>query len=192
MAHHIPWPDGKENAPVWIDIGNGAEEILTAPYISTKLKEPGLATLGLLLDADSKPAGRYDRIRHQCMSSFPDFPEQLPHDGLVVENEDSKRLGVWIMPDNYSAGALEVFLRHLVPSESEPIWEHAMRSVLTAKNMGASCKDCHLDKSNLYTWLAWQDEPGQYPGNALTKKVLNPHSDSAVPFISWFRRLYNL
>jgi hypothetical protein len=49
-----------------------------------------------------------------------------------------------------------------------------------------------LPKAFLYTWLAWQDEPGQHPGAALTRKILDPHAASAVPFVNWFRQLYVL
>jgi hypothetical protein len=110
---------------------------------------------------------------------------------LVAEHED-KRFGVWIMPDNSSAGSLETFLRHLVPDESEPIWQHALGSVTEAKRLGAQCRDVHDAKANLYTWLAWHNPPGQSPGIALTKKALDPHSPSAASFVQWFRRLYAL
>jgi hypothetical protein len=49
-----------------------------------------------------------------------------------------------------------------------------------------------MDKANLYTWLAWQDEPGQTPGHALTRKILDPSSPSALSFVKWFMALYSL
>lgn len=192
MRAHINWPDGKENAPVWIDIGNGVEDILKIDYIPTKLKESGLRILGVMLDADTQPSNRYNRIRKQCLGIFPDMPSEIPASGLIVENAAAVRLGVWIMPDNISEGSIEVFLRYLVPNQSEHVWDHATKSVAKAKEIGASCKDCHVDKAHLFTWLAWQDEPGQYPGTALTRKILDPHSPSAATFIAWFRRLYEL
>ncbi|HEY1184879.1 MAG TPA: DUF3226 domain-containing protein [Bryobacteraceae bacterium] len=192
MRAHIDWPDGKENAPVWIEIGKSAEEILEPGYISLKLKEPFTETLGVILDADTSPRGRYGRIRKQSIEIFPDLPDDIPLGGLIVENDDHKRLGVWIMPDNASEGCLEVFLRHLVPNESEPIWQHATGSVVRAREIGASCRECHLPKAFLYTWLAWQDEPGQYPGTALTRRILDPHAVSAASFVKWFRELYAL
>jgi Protein of unknown function (DUF3226) len=50
----------------------------------------------------------------------------------VADNEEQKRLGIWIMPDNRSEGSLETFLRHLVPDQSEPAWKHAIESVEAA------------------------------------------------------------
>jgi len=120
------------------------------------------------------------------------MPENLPIDGLIIENGNSKRLGVWIMPDNQSAGGLEVFLRYMIPSESAQVWDHAINSTAAARKLGAPYRDCHCPKANLYTWLAWQDEPAQRAGEALTKKILDPHAPSAAAFVKWFRDLYRL
>jgi hypothetical protein len=58
------------------------------------------------------------------------------------------------MPDNTSEGTLETFLRFLVPESSAPLWAHATESVATARTLGASCRETHVGKANLYTWLA--------------------------------------
>jgi hypothetical protein len=145
-----------------------------------------------MLDADTKPRGRYDSVRNLCLSVFPDLPADLPNTGLIIDNDEGQRFGVWIMPDNSSEGSLETFLKYLVRDEAKPVWEHGVQSVTKAKEMGAACRDCHDEKANLYTWLAWQDPPGQYPGRALTKRVLDPNSPSAASFVTWFRELYQL
>jgi hypothetical protein len=191
MAAHVPWDDDYKKAPVHIRMGNGASEILEDGYISGLLKMHAIRTLGIMLDADANSIGRYTSIRHLCHPFFPAMPDELPTGGLVVD-EGIKRLGVWIMPDNSSEGSLETFLRFLVPNRLEPVWSHAVESTVTAKRIGCECHDAHLDKAHLYTWLAWQDPPGQKPGQALTKKVLDPHAASAVPFVKWFRELYAL
>jgi hypothetical protein len=96
------------------------------------------------------------------------------------------------MPDNESEGCTEVFLRHLVPAQAETSWQHAVQSVIGARELGAPCRECHLPKAHLYTWLAWQDPPGQSPGIALTKKILDPTAPSAARFVTWFRLLYGI
>jgi uncharacterized protein DUF3226 len=191
MRAHIDWPDTPEKYPVWINIGRSDEEILRG-LIPAKFKERYTRFLGVVLDADTKPNGRYDSIRNQCLSIFPTMPKTLPTGGLIVENEEHQRLGAWIMPDNLSDGCLEVFLRHLVPDDSVPVWTHAVTSTAVAKTVGAGYRDCDLPKANLYAWLAWQDEPAQRAGEALTKKLLDPHAESAAPFVRWFRELYQL
>ena len=192
MRAHVDWPSKVEDAPVYIDLGGGAEEMLQPAYLTAKIKTPYIKMLGVMLDADSKPLARYERLRNACLSLFPMLPDTLPRDGLIAENDDRQRLGVWIMPDNISEGYLETFLRFLVPDGHESIWEHATQSVHMAKSKGAKCRDVHDPKAHLYTWLAWQDPPGQSPGIALTKKILDPHSTSASGFVKWFRELYGI
>ena len=193
MRAHVTWPQDRASAPVHIHMGNGAEEILRDGFLTTFLKSSVIKSFGVMLDADIKPRGRYNRIRDLASPFFRTMPSDLPKDGLVVENEvEKKRFGVWIMPDNASEGGLETFLRHLVPNVSEPTWKHATESVQHAKKIGCGCRDHHVQKANLFTWLAWQDPPGQSPGESLTRKVLDPHSPSANTFVSWFRKLYAL
>src|SRR6266849_5475655 len=108
MRAPITWPQPIALAPVSIEIGSSAEEILRDGYISAKLKQRNLQTLGVMLDADTKPQGRYSRIRRQCLGMFPELPGELPATGLVAENDEQKRIGVWIMPDNISEGSIEM------------------------------------------------------------------------------------
>jgi len=191
MRAHIDWPERKEDAPVRITAAGGARKILEPKYLAVELRTTGL-TLGVVLDADTNPQGKYDSIRRLCIGTFPRLPKAMPAAGLIEENEDQQRLGLWIMPDNTSEGTLETFLRSLAPEESAPLWTHATESVSTAINMGAKCRECHLDKAHLYTWLAWQDPPGQSGGAALTRKILDPQSETSLPFVKWFRDLYRL
>ncbi|EQD64650.1 hypothetical protein B1A_08755 [mine drainage metagenome] len=48
---------------------------------------------------------------------FPELPDSLPKAGLILDNQQEKRLGVWIMPDNNSRGMMETFLSTLVTDE---------------------------------------------------------------------------
>jgi len=156
-----------------------------------ELKITGI-TLGILLDADTNAQARYQSVRHLCVGTFPRLPQEIPPEGLVTENEDEKRLGLWIMPDNASGGTLETFLRFLVPENSAALWEHATASVTIARTLNAACRESHIGKANLYTWLAWQDPPGQSGGRALTQNILDPHSPNSAAFVKWFRDLYQL
>jgi hypothetical protein len=192
MRHHVDWSPDKFKAPVWIILGGGAGPILQPDYIPTLIKDPTIKTLGIMLDADDDANSRYLSFKKLCAEFFPKMPDKLPVNGLVVENHEGKRIGLWIMPDNSSPGAIETFLKFLVPEKTIPLWKHAMKSVADAKGVGANYKECHAEKSNLYTWLAWQDEPGQSAGTALTRKILDPRAESAIPFVKWIMELYQL
>jgi hypothetical protein len=191
MQHHLHWPDGKANAPVLIELGLSATEILNEKYLSTQIKRAGLRRLGVMFDADTNPTGRYESLRNLLLPQFPSLPTNLSADGICVEH-GGMRFGVWLMPDNVSQGYLEDFLKDLVPSDAKAVWDYASNAVVEAKKLGAACKDVHDPKARLYTWLAWQDEPGQSPGLALKKKILSANESSAEPFIKWFCSLYEL
>ena len=191
MGEHTPWPENKHKAPVWIEISNGAEDILRDGFLSVYLKDPEIKTLGVMFDADVKPTERYARVTTLCRQFFA-FPKDLPVAGTIVENADHKRFGVWVMPDNSSVGDLEMFLKYLVPVAAKPIWEYAVTCVTEAKKSGCPCRDAHITKAQLYTWLAWQDPPAQTPGRALTKYILDPKHEYAANFVKWFMELYQL
>lgn len=192
MRQYVNWPKDKDDAPVFIQVGYGADNILKKEFISTSIKESNTKTLGVMLDADLDANSRFTSFRNLCLDYFPAMPKQLPANGLILDNADGKRIGLWIMPDNISKGAIELFLKFLVPDTGVPSWQHAIKSVAEAKGKGATYRDCHVDKANLYSWLAWQDEPGQNPGHALTRKVLDAKAPSAAPFVKWFLELYSL
>ena len=153
----------------------------------------GLGRVNLLVGTNnSGKTSVLEAIHLLTTRGDPNLPQTLPAEGLIEENASGKRLGVWIMPDNVTDGDLEIFLRHLVPEGSKPLWDHAVQSTASAKGIGAPYNDCHCHKANLYTWLAWQDEPTQRQGEALTKKILDSHAPSATLFVKWFRQLYQL
>lgn len=190
MSEHIPWSQDWNQAPVHIKNCFGLGNLLDQNTINAALKTPELSTIGIMLDADDGGTSRWDSARHLLSCEFPDLPVDLPPAGLVATSARGVRLGIWIMPDNISAGSLETFLSYLVPEPSKSLWDHACSAVRSAQQIGLPCKTSHLDKARLYTWLAWQDPPGQLSGRALTKKILDPKSATSEPFVSWFRKLF--
>jgi hypothetical protein len=192
MGHHINWPDKKANAPVKVESCGGVEEILSADFIPLKLKSREVEILGIVIDANDAVAARWASLRALCAVAFLDIPADLPPTGLIRQNDEGKRLGVWIMPDNSTRGMMETFMKYLVPKPEEPIWKLAQKSAIEARRAGAKYRDAHADKANIFTWLAWQDPPGQTIGTALLQKLLDAHAPSALPFIRWFRELFQL
>jgi hypothetical protein len=192
MREHVDWPKARWDAPVWILNGGGRPNVFEKNLIPTYLKSFVIRRFGIIVDADDNAAGTYQRIHQLCGKEFPQLPTQLSADGIIVENDDGKTLGVWIMPDNHSDGGIETFLKSLIPESEAKSWELAQQCVQSAKQLGCPCRDCHEDKANLYTWLAWRDPPGQSPGVALMMADLNGTAESAGAFVAWFKKLYDL
>jgi hypothetical protein len=183
-------PHQAEQWPVFIESAGGVDKVLNVS-LTAAIKAAHVTNFGVVLDADDYAAGRYQRIQQLCSALFPSMPVTLPVEGLVVDNGE-KRFGVWLMPDNQAQGDLETFLRFLVPDSQARTWTLACDSVDRSRHLGAAWRDPHQAKARLYTWLAWQDQPGQSPGIALTARILDPKSNLAAPFVAWFRDLYQL
>lgn len=190
-ANGVRWGDSKDDWVVAIESHQGVSDLLGPGTIGSELKSPGLEALGILIDADDDPRGRWNQIRARCISQFPSLPDEMPSGGLI-DQTSKPHFGVWMMPDNESRGMLETFLLCLLPGGSDSMHAHAIRSRDEAKLLGAPFSEAHKDKALIHTWLAWQDPPGQQLHGAIIQRILNPTSERAGPFVSWFRALFNL
>ncbi len=191
-ANGIPWGQTASQAPVFIAPYDGIDNLLSESFIDTELKASGLQSLGIIADADDDAIAQWHRIRRRCLPHFPNIPDELPATGLIQSNKHGIKLGIWMMPDNCLHGMLETFLAYLVPSTSQPLWTYATEAVAEAKILGAPYRDAHLDKANIYTWLAWQDPPGRQLHQAIIERILDPQSSHTSGFVDWFRSLYDL
>jgi hypothetical protein len=192
MGHHINNWDN-QNPPFACEITNGYEDgPRKTGYITGKLKEEGVTTVGVIFDANKDFIGRWNRMKALLRDSFPEMPDGMPTDGLVMENSEHKRLGIWIMPDNKSSGMLETFLHWLVKDQDQPLLKHANEATEKACVLGAPCKNEPQEKALIHTWLAWQAPPGISFGRALQRSVLDPESGRARDFANWIKRLCQL
>jgi hypothetical protein len=96
------------------------------------------------------------------------------------------------MPNNEGAGILEDFVSFLVPPDAAPLWKQAKNCVkkipLEQRRFPAS----HHIKAEVYTWLAWQAEPGRPLGVAIRAKYLDAEALHARKLVAWLRQLFEL
>lgn len=190
-ANGINW--GKRTNPVvYIKDFDGYDQLVDPDVIQVELQASQLTNLGIMIDADDNPQGRWQSIRNACLKSIPDIPEALPETGLIHVAPNNVKFGIWMMPDNQMRGMLETFLAYMIPEMTEPIWQFAQEVVVEAKNRGAVFTNAHIDKANIYTWLAWQSPPGRQLHQAIMERILNPCHPNAQKFVNWFKSLYNL
>lgn len=190
-ANGVNW--GTRKSPVvYIRGYDGYQKLVDPEVISTELQASGLSVLGIMIDADDNPTGRWQSIRSASLKSIPDIPEALPENGLIHTAPNGIKFGIWIMPDNKMRGMLETFLTYMIPTGNEVSWQFAQEVAREAKNKGAVFTDSHLDKANIYTWLAWQNPPGRQLHQAVMERILKPNHLNAQGFVSWFKTLYDL
>ena len=165
--------------------------------IATYLVTSGLKTLGIVLDADSDANVTWQRIkgwiRHQVAE--PGLQELIEASGFdsAIRNARGIRIGAWIMPDCRSNGTWETLLKQMVRPETQELLEHGIESTRLAKtDHAAPFKEVHREKAELFTWLAWQDEPGRNFKNRDFNSIFDPQAEAARPFVDWFRRLFDV
>ncbi len=190
MDCFIEWGDDPADWPCCIEEFGGYGPLLKDGEIQTQLKRGGLKTLGILVDANDDPAGRWNAIRQRCIADFPTFPAAVVPTGLNISNAAGLRLGVWLMPDNGSKGMMETFLALFVPPAGSALWTFAEQCCTDCKAHAAPYKNAHLDKARIHTWLAWQDPPGRPLHNAIIEQMLKPGSPQADQFVNWFCNLF--
>jgi len=186
----VPWgPRGDEI--VRIHETDGYEKL--AGQFKSQLKNAGLLRIGVVVDANTDPASR-GRSLAATVAAECALPQTPPPEGVVVPvTRSSKRLGVWMMPNNASRGMMETFLNALRPAANASLLAHVESAVDVARQThGAAFSAYHRDKAIIHTWLAWQDPPGRQLHDAIKQAMLNASHPYAAPFIAWFKALYEL
>jgi hypothetical protein len=145
--------------------------------------------VGLVVDADHDVAARWHAVSDRLSAVGYDVPKEPPVDGLIVTHQHLAKFGVWLMPDDRAAGALEDFLQELV-SHEDATWPIACDATQRAIDGGANLRQGDQLKGTLHSWLAWQDPPGMAFGTALKALVFAHESATASRFAAWFRTLF--
>ncbi|RJP31988.1 MAG: hypothetical protein C4527_06950 [Candidatus Omnitrophota bacterium] len=169
----------------------GINQVLDLLPIEIKAKENG--QVGVVVDANSDIDSRWNSIKNILQkagyNSIPDTPH---NNGTIVipqSNEVLPTFGAWIMPNNHLSGILETFLQFLVPP-GDLLLTYAIQCVKDLPgNPHFSLEK--LPKAEIYTWLAWQDDPGAPVGQAITKRYLKPDCKSADKLMDWLKRLFD-
>ncbi len=170
----------------------GSVERLVESF-SVRLKESDVEALGVVVDADTDLAARWqslrDRLKKAGYENVPDDPNSA---GTILSPPPKSllpRAGIWIMPDNQTRGILEDFLRFLVPSNSQ-LFSHVESSVATIPAEERLFSPLAQPKAIIHTWLAWQAEPGKPFGTAITAKFLDANVPQVDVLVAWLKSLF--
>jgi hypothetical protein len=197
------WVEGKDDSAVTqslcamhqvpkaafvVQAKEGVEEILETFF--AELKAPGTERFGVVVDANGNAHARWDSIRHTLEAEgYADVPKQLAPAGMIIPGTLHRPVfGAWIMPDNGSPGALEDFVRGLVPA-GDVLWARAGDAVDRIPEEDRRFPVVRRSKAHVHTWLAWQEYPGSPMGQAIGKGDLDGQALPAQRFIAWLRRL---
>lgn len=155
--------------------------------IPTLMKESGIKNLGVIADADTDFAARWQSISD--VISQLKYPINRPNqNGVILTHNDPMypKLGIWIMPNNLDEGMLEDFAVNLIPDNKLLGYVDQCIENLPEKRFIEN----HMSKARIHTWLAWQKEPGSSIGLAVTRNYLNKESALSLQFLQWLKDLY--
>ncbi len=166
---------------------NGIDNLIA--QLPIRLKQSGIKTLGIVLDADWAIGERWKAVRDKLPSDLP-IPDSIPTGGFVIDNGRVK-FGVWIMPNNENNGMLEDFVSQLIP-QGDPLWLKIGQFLNELEQKGmVNYKPIHQSKAKIHNWLALQEDPGTPMGLAITKKYLTTENEYCTYFVHWINRLFN-
>lgn len=185
---HLSPPKGYETEKKFrkfVQLGesiNGVKE-----QIPVLLKQSGLTNLGIVVDADENPQGRWESIRNILnKAGYLSLPKEPNKEGLLINHV----IGVWIMPNNQSRGYLEHFVEGLIP-ENDQLFERAKNTTEKLKqDQIAKFKELAKQKADIHTWLAWQETPGLPIGMAISAGYFDAKASTASPFIAWMKKTF--
>jgi hypothetical protein len=162
--------------------------------------------VGFVVDIDIDLTHRWDAVCGKLRELELKAPARCPETGFFGHLPDyPHRFGIWLMPDCVTDGQkMEHLCRSLIERD-DPLWPHLQASVERAAELVEEAnqksaegerqwkrfKDKDRIGAQIYTWLAWKDEPGGPLGAAITCKALGHDSPQALAFLRWLKELYS-
>ena len=147
--------------------------------------------LGIILDADDRPtAERWNQVRQKLLNHGYECPNNDvdPNGTIVAGTSVQPKVGIWIMPNNRTAGRLEDFLLEMVNRDAVTYCAAVVENARTAGFTSFAQADS--SKAIIHTYLAWQNPPGRPFGTAVTARVLNHESGYAPFLLKWLAQLF--
>lgn len=170
-------------------VKSNIDQLLGAIYDAAKNEER--TVLGIMLDANDHPDGRWQAVGYRLRKAgiaLPSFPQPK---GAVINSDPSTglpRVGVWMMPNNQSAGELENFLKEMLPP-NDPVWPLAQEYINGIPPDHREFQEGKTLRAQVHAWLAARKEPRQ-PGLAVKARDLEIGGPLCVRFTAWLRDLF--
>lgn len=152
--------------------------------------------LGIVVDANSSLDSRWQSLTDRLKGleiGYSNVSDNPAENGLILERDNFlPKLGIWVMPNNKLVGKIENFIRLLVSTEKENLWQIVENTVNAIPNEEKLFADKDIIKAQVHTFLAWQDEPGRPMGESITRRYFQTDAPEALNFVEWIRRLFEL
>lgn len=144
-------------------------------------------TVGIILDANTKPAGRWDEVKDQLAQVNINAPRNLCASGAIIEGRP--RVGVWLMPDNTACGELENFVAQMIPA-GDAVWPLSQAYIDGIPCAERKFSEKKQPRAQLYAWLAAREDP-RLMGVAIGARDLAVDGALCQAFVDWLKALFS-
>jgi hypothetical protein len=154
-----------------------------------ELEATDISCLGVVIDADFEVQSRWARLTNALrLAGYSNVPPSPVPGGAIVTESGLVPVGLWLMPDNQSHGAIEDFVGSFVEPHDK-LWPKAHKDVDDIPEDHRKFSMSHRVKAVVHTWLAWQEEPGSRLGQVFRKQYVNSQHPNATQFVAWLQTL---
>lgn len=175
----------KANLSRHISAKGGIRNLL--PAIEGEIKSPGRQALGIIVDADDNLAERWREVTEPLIAEGIQPPNSPDPDGTVIDTPNLPRIGIWLMPDNVSAGELEDFISEMIPDDDH-VWPLSVDYIERIPLAHRKFSDKKEQRAKVYAWLAAREAPRPI-GRAIRDKDLEISNKLCQRFIRWLDNL---
>ena len=162
---------------------DGIENLLNS--LRNEVRVPGRYAVGIMVDADDDPSARWRAVANRLREVDVQPPNSPDPDGTIIEG--NPRVGIWLMPDNASAGELEDFISDMIPA-NDPVWPLSADYI---DGIPAAHKKFSANKetrAKVHAWLAARENPRPM-GQAIRARDLEIGGALCQRFVRWLDNL---
>lgn len=125
--------------------------------LEAEINVPDRRVVGFVVDANDDIVGRWQSMRNRLERVGVRLPDELQLGGAIIAG--NPRVGVWVMPNNSSAGELEDFVQTMIP-DGDPIFPLAKKYIASIPQKHRKFKTKQR-RAEVYAWLATRGKPGR-------------------------------
>ena len=156
------------------------------PSIPIEINVSGRKVLGILVDANDNPKARWDAILDKLAKlnvALPGAPNPM---GTIIES--SPRVGIWMMPNNLTAGELENFIAAMIPQD-DVVWPLSQAYIGNIPQNDRKFSAGKTLRAQVHAWLAAREFPRKM-GSAIGAGDLDTSVAVSRNFAAWLHELF--
>ncbi|MDM8557237.1 DUF3226 domain-containing protein [Candidatus Parabeggiatoa sp. HSG14] len=189
-------------------VGGGVSKIpKVLPELLRDIEDGHIKKLAIVADADhtgindggfSERLGQLTAPIAEVGYTISSPPTQTYEGSLFEHPEGLPPVGLWLMPDHKNNGMLEDLVKQTVcDGQQRDLLDKAEKCLneLSVKLFEPEGRKHRCAKAIVYTWLAWQEKPGQGLMSTINpkkpeKNLIDLQSDEITAFKNWLNRVF--